>query len=420
MAGRRGTQYIPIAHNRVIEAGSGVTIANNYNNSYRGDRTESFVISATGSTGIASINGDSTPAQILTPGSIGTDFNIVTATGTTTFNMPDASTIARGVVTAGLQTFGGNKTFNNNLNVNGDTVLGDSSVDKLIVNGISESHPNGANVTSGSATNYSVTTGTTGSLTLDTGTTGAINIGTNSNAKIVSIGNATGTSSINLASGTSGIVATSTATTNNAVSIIDNALTTGKLLNLSSTSTAKLTGMAGLAIQLSGVLATASQTTYGIDVSNTHTGTTETNIGMRLAASGATNNYALITSGGNVGLGTASPIAQLHIAGNIARNITNVATTSVLTNGQGLIKVNNAATNITLTLPTPVGNSGLEFYIGRNTGSTGTITINPGGGQIEALAGTLGATTTLAAIGVLGGRVTFISNGVNWLRKQNG
>lgn len=38
----------------------------------------------------------------------------------------------------------------------------------------------------------------------------------------------------------------------------------------------------------------------------------------------------------------------------------------------------------------------------------------------DTLAGTLGATTSLAAIGVFGGAVTFVSNGTNWLRTING
>jgi hypothetical protein len=62
--------------------------------------------------------------------------------------------------------------------------------------------------------NLSLTTGTTGSVTLDSGTTGAINIGTNTNAKTIAVGNATGATDVNLTSGTGGITLLTTTTGN--------------------------------------------------------------------------------------------------------------------------------------------------------------------------------------------------------------
>ncbi len=51
------------------------------------------------------------------------DFNIAanSAANTVTFNMPDASTSARGVVTTGTQTIGGSKTFSNGVTVSGSS-----------------------------------------------------------------------------------------------------------------------------------------------------------------------------------------------------------------------------------------------------------------------------------------------------------
>lgn len=57
-----------------------------------------------------SINGDSTPAQILAYGTAGTDFAIVDVGPTHTFNLPSASATARGVVTTGNQTLGSTGT----------------------------------------------------------------------------------------------------------------------------------------------------------------------------------------------------------------------------------------------------------------------------------------------------------------------
>lgn len=75
--------------------------------------TKRLKVSALGSAGIASINGDTTSAQILNVGTTGNDFNIDDdSAGTHTFNLPDASSTARGVVTTGTQEFAGVKTFN--------------------------------------------------------------------------------------------------------------------------------------------------------------------------------------------------------------------------------------------------------------------------------------------------------------------
>ncbi len=67
-----------------------------------------------------------------------------------------------------------------------------------------------------------------------------------------------------------------------------------------------------LHLATSGANSTSTQTTYGLDVSNTHTGTSSTNIAGRFTASGGTNNYAAIFSG-FVGMGTSTPTNPLDI-----------------------------------------------------------------------------------------------------------
>ena len=75
------------------------------------------VINSAGSTTsiIGSINGLTDAAQTFAVGTSGTNFAISSASGVHTFNLPDASTTARGVVTTGAQTFAGNKSFSGNL-----------------------------------------------------------------------------------------------------------------------------------------------------------------------------------------------------------------------------------------------------------------------------------------------------------------
>jgi len=68
-------------------------------------------IITTFSAGISAINGLTSNNQYLAVGTSGTDFNINSALETHTFNLPDASATARGVVTTGTQTLAGTKTL---------------------------------------------------------------------------------------------------------------------------------------------------------------------------------------------------------------------------------------------------------------------------------------------------------------------
>ncbi len=84
---------------------------------------------------------------------------------------------------------------------------------------------------------------------------------------------------------------------------------------MSSTSTAAASNTQTiLNISSSGTNGTSAQTTYGAQIANSHAGTTSTNVALQLAATnGATANYALLTNGGNVGIGDTSPAALLTV-----------------------------------------------------------------------------------------------------------
>jgi hypothetical protein len=80
------------------------------------------------STGITALNGLTAQVQYFQVGTSGTDFNISSTTATHTFNIPDASATARGLITTGTQTIAGAKTFSANPSIN---VAGQASLSIL-------------------------------------------------------------------------------------------------------------------------------------------------------------------------------------------------------------------------------------------------------------------------------------------------
>ncbi len=85
--------------------------------------------------GITTLNTLTAASQSFATGTSGTDFGISSVTSTHTFNLPDAGSSARGVVSTGTQTFAGAKTFSSALSVTDATVATSTSTGALTVTG---------------------------------------------------------------------------------------------------------------------------------------------------------------------------------------------------------------------------------------------------------------------------------------------
>ncbi|MDB5248748.1 MAG: hypothetical protein JWQ40_3142 [Segetibacter sp.] len=81
------------------------------------------------------------PAVTFNTGTTGNDFNVTSASNTVTYQMPNASITARGVVNTTNQTFAGTKTFNNGVTVNRGATInnGTTANNGLTVTGVAGS-----------------------------------------------------------------------------------------------------------------------------------------------------------------------------------------------------------------------------------------------------------------------------------------
>ncbi|HVX93251.1 MAG TPA: tail fiber domain-containing protein [Candidatus Dojkabacteria bacterium] len=108
----------------------------------KGDQGIPGPIGPKGDTGQQGEKGDPAPIQTFSAGVLGNDFNISTNGTINTFNLPDASNIARGLVNTTNQVFSGQKTLTNPLLlaavIQGDSSITDSK--QLLIRGTTDSN----------------------------------------------------------------------------------------------------------------------------------------------------------------------------------------------------------------------------------------------------------------------------------------
>ena len=127
-----------------------------------------------------------------------------------------------------------------------------------------------------------------------------------------------GTTAVTTASGL--VLNANSLTTGTGFYAASSSLTSGLLVDLQVSGTAAAASQTALNILTAGANATAAITTYGAQISNTHTNATSgTNVALYLNASGATTaNYGLIVNAGSVGIGTTAPAGLLHVSSDTA------------------------------------------------------------------------------------------------------
>ncbi len=139
----------------------------------------------------------------------------------------------------------------------------------------------------------SISTTTNSALTLDSGTVGAVNLGTGANSKTITVGNSTGTTALNLTSGSGGIGITGAVTFN-----------TSPLVLGAASSIIDMTG--------SGILGINTTTNRAIT-----TGTGIFTTGGALTATGALTSSSSLSASGNLSLPKGTDFATTGTQNNV-------------------------------------------------------------------------------------------------------
>lgn len=165
-----------------------------------------------------------------------------------------------------------------------------------------------------------------------------------------------------------------------------------------------------------------SSTNYAIYGSASGSGSS--NYGGYFVASSGSGNYALVTGGGNVGIGTTTPATLLQVNGNAYIGGTTTATSTLHVGGSFATAIVTKTANYTLTatdhivlcgtnsttqtLPTAVGIAGREYII-KNISAVTTTLATTSSQTID------GSTPSTYNLTTQWQRIKVVSDGANWL-----
>jgi hypothetical protein len=332
--------------------------------------------------GITTLNTLTAASQSFATGTSGTDFAISSVTSTHTFNLPDAGSSARGVVSTGTQTFAGAKTFSSALSITDSTVSTSTATGAFKVSGgagIAGSLYTGTGYSSSISgvvlANNTVNASTYNKVTITAPATSATLTLSNGSSLITSGGHSltfTTTNSTNVTVPTTGTLAT----TSNKLS--DFAATTSlELLNT-------ITGETG-----SGALTFATSPTFttsvvAADATFAVFNTTATTINAFGAATtmsiGAATGKATFNSTDN---STSSTTGALAVSGGagFAKSVSIAGRLQMFNGANYTAFVSSASGNITYTLPpTAPSGTGTSYLSASTTGEMAWVAAPSGGG----------------------------------------
>ncbi len=129
-------------------------------------------------------------------------------------------------------------------------------------------------------------------------------------------------------------------------------------------------------VGLSGPTTQSGQTTYASYVTNSHTGSSSTNIAGYFSATGGTNNYALIvpSAGGRVGIGTGAPGSKLDLKLDSDTDFFRIQRSSSTGRAQIVLADQSAVEQWRIGM-TGAGGTNFAFY----NGSTSNLVLEKGG-----------------------------------------